>query len=53
MYVVFLLFSFFNVYFSEGGAEREGDRGSEAGSVLTTDNLMQGLLELMNCEIMT
>ena len=27
---------------SEGGAESEGDRGSEAGSVLTADNPMHG-----------
>ena len=34
------------------GVEREGNRGSEAGSVLTAENLIVGL-ELMNCEIMT
>ena len=28
---------------SEGGAEREGDRGSEAGSVLTAESLTWGL----------
>ena len=27
---------------SRGGAEKEGDRGSKAGSVLTADSLMQG-----------
>ena len=27
---------------SRGGAERKGDRGSEAGSVLTADSLMWG-----------
>ena len=41
---------FFNVYLffkesvslSGGGAEEEGDRGSEAGSKLTADSLMWG-----------
>ena len=41
---------FFNVYFfifegesmSRGGAEREGDRGSEADSVLTAESPMWG-----------
>ena len=28
---------------SRGEAEKEGDRGSEAGSVLTAESLMQGL----------
>ena len=28
---------------SGGGAEREGDRGSEAGSALTAESLMWGL----------
>ena len=27
---------------SREGAERKGDRGSEAGSALTVENLMQG-----------
>ena len=40
-------FSFFNVYFeresmSRGGAEREEDRGPEAGSVLTAVRLVRG-----------
>ena len=43
--VLFLLF-FFNVYFWEneqvGKGQREGDRESEAGSVLTAESLMQG-----------
>ena len=50
---------FFNVYFifekestSKGGAETEGERGSEAGSVLTAEEPDAGL-ELMNHEIMT
>ena len=37
---------------SRGGAEREGDRGSEADSVLTAVSPMLGF-ELTNCEIMT
>ena len=37
---------FFNVSFCEkgkGGAGRKGDRGSQEGSTLTAENLMQGL----------
>ena len=43
------LLIFFNVYFCErkresgGGAEREGNRGSKAGSVLTAESLTWGL----------
>ena len=37
---------------SRGGAEREGDRESEAGSVLTAEKPHAGL-ELPNCEIGT
>ena len=47
---IILLYLFFNVYLflrerqhtSRGGAEREGDRGSEAGSALTAERPMQG-----------
>ena len=39
------------------GAEREGNRGSEAGFALTAESLMcrepNVGIELMNCEIMT
>ena len=39
---------------SRGGAERERDRGSEVGSVLTAGNLTWGLvLEITNQEIVT
>ena len=37
---------------SRGGTEREGDRGSEAGSVLTAESPIWGS-ELRNHEIMT
>ena len=37
---------------SRGGTEREGDRGSEAGSVLTAESPMRGF-ELTNRKIMT
>ena len=49
-------FLFLNIYFGKSasgeGAEREGNRGSEAGSVLTTNEPDVGL-ELTNCEIVT
>ena len=32
-----------HVQVHRGGAEREGDRGSKAGSALTAESLMQGL----------
>ena len=43
----FLFFNFFKCLFlresmNRGGAEREGDRGSQAGSTLTAESLMQG-----------
>ena len=39
---------------SEGGAEREGDTGSEAGSRLQAVGTEPNVrLELTNCEIMT
>ena len=46
-----LFLIFFNVYLflkqresmNRGGAEREGDRGSEMGPVLTAESLMRGL----------
>ena len=41
-----------HVHMHGRGAEREGDRGSEVGSMLIAESLMAGL-ELTNCNIMT
>ena len=55
---LFLIKKFLNVLFifeteslSRGGAEREGDRESEAGFMLTAESLMRGLNS--QTEIMT
>ena len=64
LYEFFIYFTFFfNVYFSErkrelvhknrGGTEREGDRGSEAGSALPAVSLAPVGFKLTNHEIMT
>ena len=41
------------VYKSGGGAEKEGEGGSEGGSVLTAQSEPDSGFELTNCEIMT
>ena len=48
---MYLIFSRERVIESRGGTEREGDRGSEAGSTLRAKGPVW--FELMNHEIMT
>ena len=48
---MFLLFIFERNNMCKGEAEREEDRGSEVGSVLTTES--DAGIEFMNHEIMT